>query len=113
VDVDCQEGTYIRSIAYDLGEKLGYGACLSGLIRTRAGKFTFEEAHTLEEIEAFVNTGSLEKFLVNPVEILPLDIYEVEETLLEKIIQLVFKNKLAAIAGIEDNKIKPVNVFLN
>jgi len=128
VDIDCMEGTYIRSIAYDLGEKLGYGACLSGLIRTKAGRFLFEDAHTLKEIESFYQTGDFNKFLINPVEILPLEIFEIDETLLDKIkngqhfsverafksnlLQLVYKNKLAAIARFEDNIIKPMNVFL-
>ena len=134
IDIDCSEGTYIRSIAYDLGEKLGCGACLSGLIRTKAGRFTLEKTHTLEEIESLYQTGDFDKFLVNPVEILPLEIFEIDEILLEKIkkgqsfsngqilsyaqddnkslLQLVYKNKLAAIARFEDNVIKPVNVFV-
>ena len=151
VDIDCSEGTYIRSIAYDLGEKLGYGACLNDLTRTKAGKFTLEKTHTLEEIESLYQTGDFDKFLVNPVEILPLEIFEIDEILLEKIkkgqsfsalqpdgqispfffdiqskkrvpwyaqgdnkslLQLVYKNKLAAIARFEDNIIKPVNVFI-
>ena len=128
VDIDCSEGTYIRSIAHDLGEKLGYGACLSDLTRIKAGKFLLENSHTLEEIESLHKTGDYDKFLVNPVEILPLEIFEVNEVLLEKIkkgqhffaenkfktnfIQLVHKNKLAAIAKFEDNTIKPVNVFI-
>lgn len=128
LDIDCSEGTYIRSIAYDLGEKLGCGACLSGLTRTKAGKFTFEESNTLEEIQYLSETNDLNNIIINPVEILPLEILEVTEILLEKIkngqyfstekelrsnlIQLVYKNKLAAIARFEDNIIKPVNVFI-
>ena len=129
VDIDCQEGTYIRSIAYDLGEKLGCGACLSGLTRTKAGKFTFEKTYTLEQIEEFCKTADFNKFLVNPIEILPLEIFEICEDLLDKIkkgqyfpsptpypnncfLQLVYKNKLVAIARFEDNIIKPVNVFI-
>ena len=41
--VDCSKGTYIRSLAHDLGKVLGTGAHLSGLIRTRSGSFTLEE----------------------------------------------------------------------
>jgi tRNA pseudouridine55 synthase len=128
VAVDCSEGTYIRSIAHDLGEKLGFGACLSGLIRVKAGEFVYENTKTLEEIEANANSGDFGEFLINPTGILPLKILEVEEDLLIKIkngqslykekefstefIQLVFQNKLVGIAKIEDNKIKPVNVFI-
>lgn len=132
VDIDCSEGTYIRSIAHDLGEKLGYGACLSDLIRTKAGKFTLKTTYTLEEIESFCQSEGVDKFLINPIKILPLEIFEIDENLLDKIkngqyfsvdflthppksssfLQLVFKNKLAAIARFEDNIIKPVNVFI-
>lgn len=46
------KGTYIRSLAHDLGQALGVGAFLSGLTRTRIGEFSLEEAVTLEELES-------------------------------------------------------------
>ena len=45
----CSKGTYIRSLAYDLGQKLETGAYLSGLQRTRIGEFRIEDAQTIEE----------------------------------------------------------------
>lgn len=42
--VGCSKGTYIRSLAHDLGQALGTGAYLAGLVRTRVGDFTVEEA---------------------------------------------------------------------
>lgn len=129
IDIDCSEGTYIRSIAHDLGEKLGCGACLSGLIRTKAGKFLYENSKTLEEIEDLVCKEDFNAFLINPTKVLPLDMLEVEEELLPKIkngqisssdrvfktdfIQLVNKNTLTCIAKVVDNRVQPVNVFLN
>lgn len=50
--VRCSSGTYIRSLAHDLGEELGCHAFLSRLKRTRVGAFDVQEAHTLEEIQA-------------------------------------------------------------
>ena len=44
LDVACSAGTYIRSLAYDLGERLGVGAHLSGLRRTASGVFAIEQA---------------------------------------------------------------------
>jgi len=44
--VDCDPGTYIRSLAHDLGQVLGCGATLAGLIRTHSGDFTLEQALT-------------------------------------------------------------------
>ena len=51
LDVVCGKGTYIRSLAYDLGERLGPGAHLAALIRTRSGPFTLDESITLDELE--------------------------------------------------------------
>jgi len=49
--VDCSKGTYIRSLAVDIGAVLGCGAHLSGLVRTRSGPFTLGEAIGLEPLE--------------------------------------------------------------
>lgn len=51
-DVTCSKGTYIRTLCHDLGRKLGCGASLSFLVRTRTGPFRLEEAKTLEEIQS-------------------------------------------------------------
>ena len=49
-DISCSKGTYIRSIARDIGAKLGCGAHLSGLIRTSQEKFMLSDACSLEDI---------------------------------------------------------------
>ena len=54
VRIACSKGTYIRAFARDLGEALGSGAHLSGLIRTRTGDFRLEEALSLEEALALL-----------------------------------------------------------
>ncbi|MDR3687842.1 MAG: tRNA pseudouridine(55) synthase TruB [Fimbriimonas sp.] len=46
----CSGGTYIRSLANDLGEQIGCGGYLAGLVRTQVGRFTLDEAVPLEEI---------------------------------------------------------------
>lgn len=56
VDVLCSKGTYIRTLAQDLGEALGCGAHLTGLRRTTTGGFRLEDAHTVETIEALPET---------------------------------------------------------
>jgi len=50
LDVECSKGTYIRSLAHDLGQMLACGAHLAGLVRTRSGPFVREESITLEEL---------------------------------------------------------------
>jgi tRNA pseudouridine55 synthase len=52
--VECSKGTYIRSLARDMGEALGCGAHLTSLCRTRIGDFRLEDAITLEQLEALV-----------------------------------------------------------
>jgi tRNA pseudouridine55 synthase len=49
--VICTKGTYIRSLAHDLGQKLGCGAHLSSLVRTRIGEYKLEDALTIEDIQ--------------------------------------------------------------
>ncbi len=52
VEVDCSSGTYVRTLAADLGALLGGGAHLRNLRRTRIGTFTESEARTLAELES-------------------------------------------------------------
>ena len=54
--VACSKGTYIRSLAYDIGQALGCGAHLSGLRRIRSGNFSVSEALTVEQWSAWLDT---------------------------------------------------------
>ena len=49
IRVECSKGTYIRSLAFEIGEKLESGAYLSSLRRTRSGGYTVEKSHTLDD----------------------------------------------------------------
>lgn len=51
IEVDCSKGTYIRSLINDIGERLGCGACLTELRRTKSGDFTIGECQTLEQLQ--------------------------------------------------------------
>jgi tRNA pseudouridine55 synthase len=62
-DLHCTKGTYVRTIAHDLGNKLGCGAHLSALRRTVSGQFTLKQCLTLDEIEA-MNLPDIEKRLI-------------------------------------------------
>lgn len=85
IEVRCSKGTYIRSIAYDIGAALGVGGHLTALRRTASGAFTETQAHSLEEIRAAtpemvagwllpVGAGleGLPSFVVTPPEIVAL-----------------------------------------
>ena len=57
-EVTCSKGTYIRSLANDLGKELGNGACLKSLRRTRIGDFKVEDAWQLEDLKQhIIDTG--------------------------------------------------------
>ncbi|MEW5899754.1 MAG: tRNA pseudouridine(55) synthase TruB, partial [Bacillota bacterium] len=70
IELSCSAGTYVRALCTDLGEKLGCGAHMSALVRTRAGPFTLENAFPLEEIAALHRRGGLSGVLVSPAEAL-------------------------------------------
>ncbi|MGD0861514.1 MAG: tRNA pseudouridine(55) synthase TruB [Candidatus Limnocylindrales bacterium] len=57
LEVECGAGTYIRSLARDLGEQLGCGAYLGALTRTRSGPFPLETAHDLDAVRAAAAAG--------------------------------------------------------
>lgn len=52
LSVSCSKGTYVRTLAEDIGEALGCGAHLVGLVRTEVGPFSLDQAHRLEDMEA-------------------------------------------------------------
>lgn len=69
--IHCSAGTYIRSIAHDMGEALGCGATLTALRRTRSGGFGIERAYTVEQIAGAAQDGRWEGMLIPAVELLP------------------------------------------
>lgn len=70
ISLSVSSGTYVRSLAHDLGERLGCGAHLEELRRTRIGSFTVEEASTLETLSALAFHGRLSERLLSPAELL-------------------------------------------
>jgi tRNA pseudouridine55 synthase len=61
LEVECSKGTYIRSLAHDLGRALGCGAHLSGLVRLRVGDFRAQDAVPLEDLEGRLREGRWEE----------------------------------------------------
>jgi tRNA pseudouridine55 synthase len=64
-------GTYMRSVAHEMGQAMGCGAHLAALRRTALGGFVVEDAHTLEELHAAAQEGNLDDLTVHPRKILP------------------------------------------
>ena len=67
----CSAGTYMRSIAHELGETIGCGAHLSALRRVRAGDFPIEQARSMEQLDALAREGRLNEALIPASELLP------------------------------------------
>lgn len=71
--VTCSKGTYIRTLCYDIGRKLGCGGCMERLLRTRVDRFCLEDSLTLSQIEALRDQGRVEQYVV-PVDAIFLDL---------------------------------------
>ena len=80
--IDCSKGTYIRSIANDLGEKLGIYGHLIKLVRVQAGDFGIKKATTLEDLET---KEQVEKNLISPLEYLDYPKYELTDEEFDKV----------------------------
>ncbi len=131
VDIDCSGGTYIRSIANDLGNMLGYGAYLENLERTKSGKFDISSSTDFEQIEKALATGRINEILINPLDVLDLpsiqlngdelsriqkgqfialqENMELEE---EQTVLLISGNQINSVGFVKENNICPRNVFV-
>ena len=67
IRVTCSKGTYIRTLCHDIGEKLGCGGCMEELLRSRVGRYSLSESHTLAQVEAAVADGTV-RDMIDPVE---------------------------------------------
>jgi len=70
IDVHCSSGTYVRSLANDLGEKLGCGAYLVGLRRTKSGRFSLRDAVPLRKLQEAFTAGNWYQYLIPAAEAL-------------------------------------------
>jgi tRNA pseudouridine55 synthase len=70
IDVHCSSGTYVRSLANDLGAVLGCGAYLVGLRRTKSGRFSLREATPLRKLQEAFHAGNWYQYLIPAAEAL-------------------------------------------
>jgi tRNA pseudouridine55 synthase len=71
LDIECTAGTYIRSLAHDLGERISTGAHLANLRRTKAGPFSLDDAVPLPKLEVGFLTNKWERYLRPAADALP------------------------------------------
>ena len=76
--IACSSGTYIRSIARDIGQALGCGACLRSLCREQSGIFSIEKAIPLPRIQELVKARRLQEILLSPQEVLQTKVINLE-----------------------------------
>jgi tRNA pseudouridine55 synthase len=69
--IECSSGTYIRSLAHEMGEKLGCGAHLAEITRTAVGEFSLDQAVKLEELAEAARQGRVETCLIRLENLLP------------------------------------------
>jgi tRNA pseudouridine55 synthase len=70
IDIFCSSGTYVRSLAHDLGDRLGCGATLTGLRRTKSGRFTLRDAVPLRKLNEAFTDGTWYQYLIPAAEAL-------------------------------------------
>ncbi|MBP3820409.1 tRNA pseudouridine(55) synthase TruB [bacterium] len=126
IKIACSKGTYIRSIAYDLGAKLGCGGYLIALERTKAGMFNIDNSININEI---IN---IKNHLINPLDVLPQPKYILNDEEKEhvshgrsikqrysidfsinskSVVFLVYGGKMYGVGVIEEGLIKVKKVF--
>jgi tRNA pseudouridine55 synthase len=85
VEVVCGAGTYVRSLAEDLGRELGCGAHLANLRRTRSGPFLAERAVALAALEAAAERGEAEALVIPPAQVLGLPVVALDAAQLRRV----------------------------
>lgn len=126
VYIECSKGTYIRSIANDLGQNLCCGGYLTRLIRTKAGKFLVEDSIKMQDYQSI---EFVEKHLIEPISMLNYPLYKLNTSekldisngkpLLNKSINnaeniiLVYNDNIKAVASSCNGCIKVKKVFNN
>lgn len=122
--IACSKGTYIRSIAYDLGRTLECGACLTGLVRTQSGQFNLKNSVALDELH---DVSDIISNIINPLDVMTLPKYIMNEQEKERVIHgmsltnksninsdivfLVYSGKIYAIGMVDTNRILVKKVF--
>ena len=87
IEVECSGGTYVRVLASDLGERLGCGAHLADLRRTRSGPFTLDQACSPETLRVEAESGEIERRLISPLVALGLPALRVSADEIDRIAQ--------------------------
>lgn len=83
--IACSGGTYIRSIARDLGDMLGVGGCLKSLLREQSGPFKLEKSDIIDDLTRSMEQDEFHLKLIDPLKCLDLPFVQVDETAAKKL----------------------------
>lgn len=100
MEVHCSKGTYIRTLCHDIGEKLGCGACMEELVRTKVSRFEIKDSYTLDEVRSIKEAGRLDEILV------PIDkMFEMYEavTLKDEFVAFAYNGNLFKAKHLKEN----------
>jgi tRNA pseudouridine55 synthase len=137
IEVSCSKGTYIRTLCEDIGNKLGFGAYMKDLIRTKVGIFELENSIKLEELKNQLNLGNIDNIIIKIDKVFynynSIKIKYSGENLLKNgnkinlsyiddpikvlkagnIVKVYsYKNEFIGLYKVEDNYLKPLKLFL-
>lgn len=101
MEVSCSKGTYIRTLCHDIGIKLGCGACMEELVRTKVSRFEIEDSITLVQIQLKKEAGELDEFIT------PIDaMFEQFEavTLREEFVSFAYNGNMFLPKHLEENR---------
>ncbi len=121
--IECSKGTYIRSLANDIGEKLGIYGHLNKLVRVKAGDFLIDNSVKLEELQT---DDDIKRYLINPIKYLDYPIYNANESEIKAISNgnpitvkipngttiITYADKIISVGIVMDNILKPQKVFI-
>jgi tRNA pseudouridine55 synthase len=135
VKVECSGGTYIRSLARDLGDRLGCGGCISNLRRDKSGPFVLANSLSLPDLRELAAHARLTEALIEPIQVLGfetvaltrvkawqiaagqvLDLCDIPslQAGMKQLVAITFEDALIAICSSrEDNKLYPEVVLSN
>jgi len=103
LEIECSKGTYIRSLAHDLGQALGCGAHLKNLVRTRCGIFDIKNAVSLDQLEEAFRKENLQAYLY------PIDsvIRDMPSVVVDEVAEAALKNgnSIAIVDSLDTGKL--------
>ena len=121
--IDCSKGTYIRSLANDIGNDIGTFGHLNKLVRVKSGNFELEKAVKLEDLKS---VKDVEENLINPVACLNYPVYEINDKEYKFVINgnpiktkqkdgiviIVSQGNIISVGNSENEILKPLKVFI-